>query len=102
MGDWQASALDLAVTHLNAPVGRVLTTAELAEALKAGRLSVIHRQESLALVSYLFVELDPQLILRCVQHLRSGLLKANELYADTLKSSAPRALHWERSVAHLL
>lgn len=96
------SALDLAVTHLNAPVGRVLTKVELAQALKAGRLSAIHRQESLALVSYMFVELDPQLILRCVQHLRSGLVKANELYEDTLNSNAPRALNWERSVAHLL
>ncbi|HEX2493401.1 MAG TPA: hypothetical protein VHK24_06460 [Steroidobacter sp.] len=96
------SAVDLAVTHLNAPVGRVLTKTEFADAFKAGTLRAVHRHESVALLCYLFVEFDPQLIIRCVNELRSGLLKANELYNDTLRANAPRSLNWERSVAHLL
>lgn len=97
-----SAALDLAVTHLNAPVGRVLTRDDLESALLAGSLSPIYRPEAAALVAYMFVELDPQLIIRCVNELRSGLLKANSLYQETLKAKAPRAISWEKAVRHLL
>jgi hypothetical protein len=98
----EVSALDLAVTHLNAPVGRVLTPADLSEALKSGSVASIHRADAAALITYMFVELDPSLIIRCVNELRSGLIAANGLYEETLKANAPRSPAWEKSVRHLL
>lgn len=95
-------ALDMVVTHLNASVGSVLTRDELSSALRAGRLAAIHRQPAASLVCYLFAELDPALIARCVGEAQSSLQSAYELYQDTLLAKAPRSLSWERSVGHLL
>ncbi len=97
------SALDLAVTHLNAPVGHVLTRSDLSQALRIGSLSPVHHhQVAAALITYMFVEIDPQLIIRCVNELRSGVAQANGLYEETLRARAPRVLAWEKAVQHLL
>lgn len=96
------SALDLAVTHLNAPVGPVLTRSDLSQALRIGSLSPVNHQAAAALITYLFVEIDPQLIIRCVNELRSGVAQANGLYEETLKAMAPRVPAWEKAVRHLL
>ena len=96
------SGLDMAVTHLNAPVGPVLTREELISALRLGRLAPIQRPEACALVTYLFAELEPSLIVRCVREAGSDLRRAHDLYEDTLRAKAPRSLNWERSVEHLL
>ena len=95
------SALDLAVTHLNAPVGQVLTRSDLSQALRTGSLSPVPHQAA-ALITYLFVEIEPQLIVRCVNEMHSGLAQANGLYEETLKASAPRVPAWENAVRHLL
>src|SRR5687768_14837848 len=102
MGKPLTSGLDLAVTHLNAPVGQVLTRDELSSALKSGQLSPIHRQGAASLVSYMFAELEPALITRCVNEAKSDLKRANDLYRDTLRAKAPRSIKWEQSVGHLL
>lgn len=96
-----ASALDLAVTHLNAPYGRVVSSADLSGALTAGSLSSVPSQ-SANVLTYMFVELDPLLIIRCVNELRSGVGKANGLYEETLRARAPRAPLWEKAVQHLI
>jgi hypothetical protein len=96
------SGLDLAVAHLNAPVGPVLTREDLMSALRAGRLVAIKHPEAAALATYLFVELDPSLIVRCMRETGSDLRRANDLYEDTLRAKAPRSLSWEHSVEGLL
>lgn len=96
------SGLDLAVTHLNAPVGPLLTRNDLMSALRAGRLVAIRQPAAAALATYLFVELEPALIVRCIREAGSDLQRANDLYEDTLRAKAPRSPSWERSVEHLL
>jgi len=96
------SGLDLAVTHMNAPVGPILTSEDLQSALRAGRLTAIQSPAAAALATYLFVELEPPLIVRCIREAGSDLHRANEMYEDTLRAKAPRSLSWERSVAELL
>ena len=96
------SGLDLAVTHLNAPVGPVLTREQLMSAIRAGYLAAIQQPEAAALVTYLFVELEPSLIVRCVREAGSDLRHAHDLYEDTIRAKAPRSPNWERSVEHLL
>ena len=102
MAESPNSGLDLATAHLNAPVGPLLTRDELRSALQSGNLAAIHRPSAASLVCFMFVELDPALIARCVTEARSDLQRANDLYMDTLHANAPRSLQWERSVEHLL
>lgn len=96
-----ASGLQLAVTHLNVPVGPLVTEDDLARALQAG--SVAGFDEKIAAVlSYLFVELDPALIARCAREAGSDLRRANELYKESLEAHLPRIPQWEKAVEHLL
>lgn len=96
------AGLDLAVTHLNAPVGPILTKDELISALQVGAVAAIRSAQAASLVTYMFVELEPSLIVRCMREAKADLRHANDLYQDTLREQAPRSLEWERSVEHLL
>lgn len=91
----------LAVTHLNAPVGVVVTVEHLVQALRAGSVAGLDPRTA-AVVSYLFVDLEPALIARCVREAGSDLRRANELYQETLADHLPRNLCWEEAVAHLM
>ena len=83
------SGLQLAVTHLNVPVGPVLTTEDLARALRSGSVAGFDKRAA-AILSHLFVELDPGLIARCAYEAGSDLRRANELYKETLLAHLPR------------
>jgi len=96
-----ASSLRLAVTHLNAPVGEVLTIEELAHALRSGSVSGLSKR-SAALVSYMFVELEPSLIAGCATEIGSNLRHVNLLYEESIETRAPRVPRWEQAVEHLL
>lgn len=96
-----SSSLQLAVTHLNVPVGPVLTTEDLALALRAGSVAGFQKKAA-AVLSHLFVELEPQLIAKCVAEAGSDLHRANELYKESLQAHLPRAPRWEKAVEHLL
>lgn len=97
----EAHGLQLAVTHLNAPVGSVVTVEHLAQALRAGSVAGLDERRA-AIVSYLFVELDPALIARCAYEAGSHLRRANELYKESLADHLPRVPQWENAVAHLV
>lgn len=93
--------LELAVTHLNAPVGPVVTVEHLAQALRAGSVAGLDKRTA-AIVSHLFVELDPGLIARCAYEAGSDLRRANELYKESLTDHLPRVPDWENAIAHLV
>ena len=94
--------LGLAVAHLNAPVGELLTREQLASVLRGGSLNSLEDAPSaVALLSYLFVELEPQLIAACALESGSDLRLANQLYEDIVSRAMPRVAAWERAVAHL-
>lgn len=96
-----ASSLQVAVTHLNVPVGPVLTVDDLARALRAG--SVANFEDKLAaLLIHMFVELEPALIARCATEAGSDLQHANELYKESVQANLPRVPRWEKAVEHLL
>ena len=96
------SGLDLATAHLNASTGPTVTRDELCAALQTGSLAVIHRPRAASLVCFMFVELEPALISRCVVEAQSDFRRANELYRETLRANVPRSQKWERSVEQLL
>jgi hypothetical protein len=95
------SGLQLAVTHLNVPVGPVLTTEHLARALRSGSLAGFD-QRSAAILSHLFIELDPGLIARCAHEAGADLRRANDLYKESLQAHLPRVPRWEKAVEELL
>ena len=97
-----ADSLGLAVTHLNASAGPVLTAEHLAQILRAGSVDVISDGPAAALASYLFVELEPRLIALCAYQAGAGIAHANRLYQDSLRHGMLRVPAWEKSVQYLL
>lgn len=95
------SASALIVAHLNAPVGPVLTESDVVNSLKNGYLSA-QTEKANAVLSGLFVEVEPRLIVRCALEAESTVGLANLLYLDTLAREAPKCPLWESSIEFLL
>ena len=88
--------LDLAVTHLNASVGPVLSSTQLAAALRAGRIDTLSESPyAAAAASYLFVEIEPRVIALCALEAGTDLDHANALYESLLRDAMPRVTAWE-------
>jgi hypothetical protein len=99
----KVGSLDLAVTHLNAPVGACLTVAQLANVLRAGSADVIaDSPAATALVRFLFVELDPRLIALCAYEAGSDIAHTHRLYQENLNHTMPRVPAWEQAVEYLI
>lgn len=97
------SGLELAIGHLNASAGPVLTAEQLAEALRAGSTHDLPlAPAAAALIGSLFAELSPELILRCTAEASADVQHVNRLYRETLGQAFPPVPAWERSVEHLL
>jgi len=99
----QTSPLELAVNHLNASVGPVLEPAQLSHALRVGSVREMSAPPlAAALVSSLFVELSPSLIMQCAAEAGATLSRVNQLYRETLADALPPVRGWEEAVGHLL
>lgn len=93
--------LQLAISHLNAPVGQQLSSEQLREALRVGSSVNLAPLQS-ALLRYLFVELEPRLIVQCAFEAGSDVAHANRLYQENLAHAMPRVPAWEKAVEFLL
>lgn len=93
--------ISMAVAHLNAPYGEIVSPGDLIESLSQGELRAASPKAA-AILSYLFVEVEPRLVMRCAMESGSSLPMANQLYSDTIKGGAPRSALWESSVKALL
>jgi len=89
--------LDLAVTHLNASIGPVLSSEQLANALRTGVIATLPDLAAGA-VSYLFVEIEPRVIALCAIEAGTDIHHANCLYERLLKDLLPRVSGWEEYV----
>ena len=99
----QQAGLELAVRHLNASVGPVLTARQLAAALHAGSTRNLPMSPAAAaLVGSLFAELPPDLILRCTTEAAADVRRVNALYREALADAFPPVQAWEASVEHFL
>ena len=98
-----SASLGLAVTHLNAPAGSVLSEAQLTRSLRDGSVrGIADSPAAAALVSYLFVEVEPRLIAQCASDAGASLAQADLLYQESLRDGLPRVPAWEQAVVHLL
>lgn len=93
--------LSMAMAHLNAPYGAIVCADDLASSLALGELRASSAKAS-AILSYLFVEVEPRLVMQCAREAGSSLPKANQLYLSTVQGGAPRSALWETSVKDVL
>ncbi len=97
------SKLDLAVGHLNTPVGPLVKPEHLALALREGSVSHVQagsRTEAVrGLLLTLFVETAPALILGCAREAGADLCSVDRLYQEAISDHLPRVKDWERLVA---
>lgn len=101
MGLKSESSLDLVATHLNAPVGPIVSADDLRKAFLLGTLDYVPKK-SADLISFVFLEIDPPLITRCAREVGVDVNKINMLYLSILRDKlAPRSLKWEQAVEHL-
>jgi len=78
-----------------------LTEADLVQSLCVGKLAATTEQAN-AILSYLFIETDPRLIVSCAIEAGSNVSQANRLYLSTLEHASPRSPMWESAVRELL
>lgn len=91
------SAAALVATHLNAPYGPVVTEGDVVASMRRGDLLGL-TEEVKAVMSGLFCELDPQLIVRCAVEAGVPIERVNRLYLDTVRFGAFRCPAWEQAV----
>ena len=88
-------------THLNAPYGPLLTDADVAESIRQGRLWAATRQAN-EILSGLFGECAPELIVCCAYELGVTAAQAHALYREMLALGMMRCPAWEEAAAHLV
>jgi hypothetical protein len=97
------SNLQMVVAHMNASVGPILSTEQLATALRTGSVQAIQESPVAAgLMAYLFVEVEPRLIALSAHEAGADIVLANQLYKEGLAKGMPRVSAWEESIGHLL
>jgi len=87
-------ALDMIVTHLNAPYGAVLTVADVTKLLRHGSAALIDHPAA-DVLGWLFVECRPALIERACMEAGLPGHRAAQVYASLVAAGAPRVAAWE-------
>lgn len=96
------AALELVITHLNAPYGEIVLIDDLTAVLRDGTTAAIARRkpDAASILSQLFVEVSPALVGRCMVAVGATFASVQALYAESI-GQAGRVPAWERAVAHL-
>lgn len=95
------SAASMIATHLNVPHGRMVSAHDFASSLRSGRLSA-STKEANAILSALFTETAPRLILRCAREEGASLEATMQLYQETLTQGEMGSPEWESAMQGLL
>jgi len=98
------SYLALIATHLNAPYGQVVRSADIAAALRSGRLDTVQTDPwSKELIATLFAEVSPEIIGRACFEAGGRLEHAQHLYEHVQHAyGQPRVPQWEDALAGVL
>lgn len=88
-------------THMNVPYGKILEPEDIVATLKSGDFVAATKDGNNLLVS-LFVEVEPELIIRCAYEIQAPLENVNRLYQKTLEVGFFRSPAWEEAIAALL
>jgi hypothetical protein len=97
------SAINLVVTHMNAPCGPVLSREHLEMVLLAGTLEVLEDNDRVkALLYWLFIENSPRLIVKSTREAGSKVVLANKLYEEIVRFGQHRVPEWEESIQYMI
>jgi hypothetical protein len=94
------SVAQLIATHMNAPYGRVVSAADVVASLHAGHLCAASKAAN-EILSALFVEVEPRLILRCAAQEQVAASKVQKLYEDTVRVGLMPVPEWEKTMGAL-
>lgn len=87
-------ALEMIVTHLNAPYGAVVTVADVVKVLRHGSAALVGNPVA-DVLGWLFVECRPPLIERACVEAGLPTHRAATVYASLVAAGAPRVPAWE-------
>lgn len=88
------SAASLIATHLNAPYGKIVSAGDVIASLKSGQFAAASKEAN-GILEALFIEVSPDLILKCADQVDAPLDKVNDLYQMTLALGFMRSPNWE-------
>ena len=91
------SAASLIATHMNAPYGRIVSERDVVTSMQCGRLSASNKASN-AILAALFIEVAPDLILRCAKQEQVTLQALEQLYKETLSLGLVPVPDWEKAV----
>lgn len=102
MAPMSNAALDLVVTHLNAPYGDLVSVEDLAAVLVGGTTKGVAERAPAAagVLGRMFVEVSPALIGRCMVAAGATFTSVGALYAESI-AHCGRVPAWERATGHL-
>ncbi|WP_371436199.1 hypothetical protein [Polaromonas sp.] len=96
------SAIPVAVAHLNAPYGQILTAEDLTAALRAGSFTKMAHPSGSDIAAAMFIELEPEQLLACVNEVGGTLRGLQGLYEESLSRGLARVPGWEQTAEQLL
>lgn len=85
----------LIATHLNAPYGLIVTPEDVQRALVSGTLTALSSPTAQAVMSRLFQEHTPALILRAGREVQAAMPALLALYHESLIMGSARVPAWE-------
>jgi hypothetical protein len=88
-------ALDMLVTHLNAPYGEVVTRDDVLGVLRVGEAALPHDRATASVLGSLFDECSPKLVERACDETQVPLHQAAAAYASLVRLGARRVPAWD-------
>lgn len=88
----------LIATHLNAPYGPIVTAEDIERALVSGTVASVPDMTGQAIVSRLFQEHMPALILRAGRETHAGMPALLSLHHESIALGSARVAAWEALV----
>lgn len=96
-----STSAELIATHLNAPYGVIITAADVRNTLLSGKV-VAATENAQAILHSVFIETEPQLLMRAAVESGIDLQRLHCLYQETLASGMSTHPHWERLFGEML
>lgn len=91
-------AIEMIVSHLNAPYGAVVTAGDVVEALCVGK-TALAQNPAADVLGWLFAECSPALIEKACAEIKVPLQQAVHAYASFVSVGAPKVPAWEAKLA---
>lgn len=96
--------IEMIATHLNAPYGHIVASADVAAALRSGDLSSVPGDDLVKeLLASMFIELEPEFIGRACYEAGARLEEAQALYQQArMQFGVPKVARWEDALEGVL